>query len=146
MLRPKAAVVLLMLVFWSSAAFAQIFKPPLLIRFTGALFPIEKEGQRNLYHTLNVLIKGEERWIFRLDKVEPLTSTNNGWAILQRLFPPRVCFTGPEDLLHLLQKPEIAGKPLIIEGRLYIRAKMFLITAVEEAEEKPKQTRPAGIL
>lgn len=136
-----------MSVFWSSAASAQTFpriEPPPLVRFTGALLPLEEEGHRGL-HTLTVLIEGQ-KWIFKLAKVETLTGRNRGWAILQDLFPPQVRFIGPENLIQLLQKPESAGKLLVIEGRLYTGDRMLFITAVEEAAEKPKQTKPAGIL
>lgn len=146
-MRQRTVVVLLVSIFWSTAAPAQIIprvEPPPLVRFTGALLPLEEEGRRGL-HTLTVFIKGQ-KWIFRLAKVETLTGRNRGWAILQDLFPPQVRFIGPEDLIRLLQKPEITGKLLIIEGRLYTGDRMLFITAVEEAAEKPKQTKPAGIL
>jgi len=134
-------------VFWSTAAFAQgipRIEPPPLVRFTGALLPLEEEGHKGL-HTLTVFIKGQ-KWILRLAKVETLTGRNRGWMILQDLFPPQVRFIGPENLIQLLQKPESAGKLLTIEGRLYTGDRMFFVTAVEEAKEKPKQTKPAGIL
>ncbi len=144
-MRQKTVFALLLLVFWSSAAPAQIFiEPPSLVRFTGVLLPVEEKAHRNV-HTLTVLIK-EKKWILRLTKVETLAGRNRGWSILQDLFPPQVRFSGPEPLIQLLQKPESEGKLLKIEGRLYIGDRRFLVTAVEEAPEKPKRTKPVGIL
>jgi hypothetical protein len=146
-LRLGTAIVGVVLVFWSGVALAQIpfgIEPPPLIRFTGALFPVEGEVHAG-FHTLTVSFK-EKRWIFRLDKVEPLTSSVPGWTILQHLFPPEVRFIGPEDLINLLQEPEIVGKRLTIKGRLYIRARTLIVTAVKEIERRPKPTKPAGIL
>ena len=149
-MRQRIALILLVSVFWSTAALAQTIpllpriEPPPLVRFTGALLPLEEAGHRGLY-ALTILIK-EKKWILRLAKVETLTGTNRGWTILQDLFPPQVRFIGPEDLIQLLQKPESAGKLLTIEGRLYTGDRRFFIMAVGEATEKPKQTKPAGIL
>jgi hypothetical protein len=146
-LRQKITLVLLVSVLCSTAASAQLFpriEPPPLVRFTGALLPIEEEGHRGL-HALIVLIN-EKRWIFRLKKVETLTGRNRGWSILQDLFPPQVRFTGPANLIQLLQKPESEGKLLVIEGRLYTGDRRLFVTAVEEAAEEPKRTKPAGIL
>jgi len=143
----KIILVLLVLVLWSTTAPAQIgprFGSPPLVRFTGSLLPISEEGHRGLY-TLTVLIK-EKKWIFKLAKVQVLTGSGRGWAILQDLFPPQVRFFGPGDLIQLLQKPESEGKLLIIEGRLYTGDRRLWLTAVKEVAEEPKRTKPAGIL
>ncbi len=58
-----------------------------------------------------------------------------GQAILRDLFHRQVRFYGPEDLIVSLQKPEIAGKLLTIEGRLYPKERRFLITVMEEVTE-----------
>ena len=146
-LRQRIGVVLLGSVFWSTAASAQAIpqiEPPPLVRFTGALHSLEEKGRGGLL-TLTVSVK-DTKWIFRIVKVEKLTGRNpSGWRLLQSLFPPQLRFVGPAELLHPLQEPEIVGKLLIIEGRLYTGDRMLLITAVEEATEKPTQTKPAYV-
>jgi hypothetical protein len=55
-----------------------------------------------------------------------------------------VRFYGSEELIGRLQKPEIAGKVLTIEGRLETMPKQFLVTAVKEGTEgsaTPLQTQ-----
>ena len=146
-LRQLMVVVPLVLSFWPTAASAQAvpyIEPPPLVRFTGALHPLEEKGRGGLL-TLTVSVK-DTKWIFRIAKVEKLTGRNpSGWRLLQDLFPQQVRFVGPAELLHPLQEPEIVGKLLIIEGRLYTGDRMLLITAVEEATEKRTQTKPAYV-
>jgi hypothetical protein len=109
------------------------------------LHPLAEKGRGGLA-TLTVSVK-DTQWSFRVAKVEKLTGTDpSGWRLLQNLFPPRLRFVGPAELLHPLQEPEIVGKLLIIEGRLYTGDRMFLITSVEEAADKPQPTKPEGFL
>jgi len=147
-LRQLIVIVPLVLSFWSTAASAQAFpyiEPPPLVRFTGALHPLEDKSRGGLL-TLTVSIK-DTKWIFRIAKVEKLTGGDaSGWRLLQDLFPPQLRFVGPAELLRPLQDPEVAGKRLIIEGRLYTGDRMFYITSVEESAEKPQQTKPEGLL
>lgn len=146
-LRQITAIILLVSVFWSATTSAQIprIEPPPLVRFTGALLPLEEKDRSHL-PTLTVFIKGK-RWIFRIAKVEKLTGSSfDGWRLLRGLFPPEVRFLGPERLISLLQEPEIMGKLLTIEGHLYIGDRMFFVEIVEEATKKPKWPKPERIL
>ena len=102
------------------------------MRFTGALLPLEEKNRSSL-NTLIVSIKGK-KWIFSIAKVEKLTGGSfDGWRLLRDIFPPEVRFLGPEELLSLLQEPEIMGKLLTLEGHLYIGSRMFFVRIVEEA-------------
>ena len=139
--------VLLWLVLWSATASAQIphSGPPPLVRFTGSLLPLE-EKERSHLPTLTVFMRGE-RLIFRIAKVQKLTGLSpDGWRLVWALFPPQVRFLGPERLISLLQEPEIMGKRLSIEGRLYIGSGTFFVQSVEEAREKPQWLKPEGFL
>ena len=137
MLRPKICLMFLVLVLWSSATPTQVLAflaTPPRVRLTGALFSIEGEKQKEVLHELNVFVR-EKQWTLRLAKAEFVAGTGRNWMVLQRLFPPSVRFVGPEDLIHPLLKAEIAGKPLIIEGLLYVGTRTLFITAVEEREK-----------
>jgi hypothetical protein len=104
------------------------------VRFTGALYPLAAKGG-NL-HVLTVSVKGT-KWLFRITKVEKLTGrAASDLRILQSLFPPQLQVLGPEELLGPLQVPEIAGKPLALEGRLYTGGRMLFLTAMEEVTGK----------
>lgn len=106
---------------------------PPLVRFTGTLHPSE-EPEDNGLHTLWISV-GDKEWQFRLTNVEVLTGTNYGWMILSDIFPPHLRLSAPKDLLVRLSRPEIAGKPLTIEGRWYRANRVLLVTAFAEASD-----------
>jgi hypothetical protein len=109
---------------------------PPLVRFTGTLHPSEEKNGDGL-HTLWISVRDKE-WQFRLTAVDVLTGTNYGWMILSDIFPPHLRISAPENLLAQLERPEIVGKPLIIEGRLYRVNRVLLVTALEDASENPR--------
>lgn len=121
------------------------FSPPLLmpymhvpplVRFTGTLHPSENRNDDS-WPTLGISVRGQE-WQFRLTNVEVLTGTNYGSMILSDIFPPHLRLSAPEDLLARLERPEIVGKPLSIEGRLYRANRVLLVTALEDASENSR--------
>lgn len=113
----------------------QLEVPP-LVRFTGTLLPPDEKANGGV-HTLRIFIQNKE-WLFRLENVETLSGTNYGWMILGDLFPPELHFTGPADLLGPLQQPELAGKMITVEGRLYLADRMLAVTAAGEDIARPK--------
>lgn len=137
MRKHAAATLLLLFVFWPHTATAQVtphVEPPPLVRFTGTLLPLE-EKERGGIATLTVSVKGVQ-WLFRIAKIEKLTGRPaTELRILESLFPPRLRFTGPAELLGPLQEPGVPGKLLAIEGRFYTGDRMLFVTAVHEVAE-----------
>ena len=119
-------------------AFAQVggvprVKPPPLVRIIGAFAPLE-DTQRSNLQTLTVQVK-EHKWKMRIREIKALTATNsNGWSLLKDLFPPRLRFTGADETLAPLRQEDIAGRPFVVEGRLYVGDHMLYVTAVTMAE------------
>lgn len=118
-----------------SLAFAQAgggvprLRHPPLVRIICALVPLD-EPRRSGLQTVVVTIK-ETKWRLRIREIKALTATtNHGWSLLKDLFPPRLRFVGPADLLARLQQEDIAGLPLILEGRLYVGDHLLYLTAV----------------
>ena len=117
-----------------SLAFAQVggiphIKLPPLVRIIGAFAPLD-DTQRSNLQTLSVQVKGH-KWRMRIREIKALTATtNSGWGLLKDLFPPHLRLTGPHELLAPLQQQDIAGKPFILEGRLYVGDHMLYLTAV----------------
>lgn len=109
---------------------------PPLVRFTGTLHPSDEQHDDG-WHTLWISVRGKE-WQFRLTNVEVLTGTNYGWMILSDIFPPHLRLSAPEHLLARLERPEIVGQPLTIEGRLYRANRVLLVTALEDASENSR--------
>ena len=110
-----------------------LFGPPPLLRITGMLLsPAEEAGSR--YPTLDVSIAGEPRTLY-IREVKSLTSDDRGWPILRNL-GSFLTLTGPPALIDRLDSEETRGRPLLIEGRLYVRERVLLLTAVESAEAR----------
>jgi hypothetical protein len=102
---------------------------PPLVRIICALAPLD-EPQRSGLQTVIVTIK-ETKWRLRIREIRALTATtNHAWGLLKDLFPPRLRFVGPADLIARLQQEDIVGLPLILEGRLYIGDHWLYLTAV----------------
>ena len=129
------AVVLLVSVFWASAASAQFPYPDQtpLVRFTGELLPLDEQDHGEL-STLSVFIQGKH-WLFKLAEVQELTGRVSDRAILQDLLGRQVRFYGSTDLIVPLLNPRIMGKVLTVEGRLYPRERRFLITGFDPGKE-----------
>ena len=121
-----------------SLAFAQVggiphFKPPPLVRIIGAFASLE-DTQRSNLQTLTVQVK-KDKWRLRIREIKALTATtNSGWGLLKDLFPPWLCFVGPDDLITRLQRSDIVGQILVLEGRLYTGDHMLYLTAVTVTE------------
>jgi hypothetical protein len=110
----------------------RVRQPP-LVRITGAFVPVA-DTQRSELRTLVVTVK-ETKWRLRIREIKALTSANHhSWGLLKDLFPPRLRLAGPSDLLARLQQEDIAGIPVILEGRLYVGDHMLYVTAVTVPE------------
>ena len=48
--------------------------------------------------------------------------------ILNQLFPREVRFEGPDALMQPIQNAAATGKPLIVEGRLYLSDRVLMVT------------------
>jgi len=122
----------------SSLAFAQAggvprVKQPPLVRIVGAFAPVD-DTQRSNLQTLSIQVKAQQ-WKMRIREIKALTATTkSGWSLLNDLFPPHLHFTGPNELLAPLQQPDIAGRPFVLEGRLYVGDHMLYLTAVTVTE------------
>jgi hypothetical protein len=122
-----------------SLAFAQgvggipRIKPPPLVRITGAFAPLD-DTQRSVLQTLTVQVR-DRKWKMRIREIKALTATtHSGWGLLKDLFPPRLRLTGSEEVIAPLRQEDIAGKPFVLEGRLYVGDHMLYVTAVTVSE------------
>jgi len=127
-----AMIALLVMVFLAEAACADETYPqaPFTVRFSGMLLPVNDQNREDLV-TVSIFVEGTP-WLLRLGEIQELTARDQEQAKEQAIQLRQVRFYGPQDLIGRLQKPEIAGKVLTIEGRLDLTAKRFLVTAVQE--------------
>jgi len=131
-MRKIAALLLLVGVFYARGAAAQNVYPqaPFSVRFTGMLLPVNEQNREDLV-TVSIFVGGTA-WMLRLGEVKELDARDREQATEQAVQLRQVRFYGPDDLIGKLQKPEIAGKVLTIQGRLDPKENRFLVTAVEE--------------
>jgi len=108
--------------------------PPQLIRITGKFITPPgggSEQQLHPYPTLDVRIAEKMRTL-HVQTVESLTGARDGWPILRNV-GAFLTFTGPPEIIAHLRSPEVTGRLLKIEGRLYIKDRVLMLTAVEPA-------------
>ena len=103
---------------------------PLIVRFTGTFQPFDQKAAGNL-NTLTMTYQ-ERQWLFRVDRVNVLNGQDPGTLLLKRIFPPRLSLSGPPQLLEPLGTPESLGKPITLEGMLYLRNRRYNVTTVKE--------------
>ncbi len=130
----KTIVTLVIAILWiSSTATAQSPYPdrPIDLRITGELLPIEEPKREDLA-LVNIFVQGNPM-LLRIGKVEALTTQERAQVIKYEVLLQKVRFSGSESLMAYLQKPEIRGKVLTIEGWLDPREKRFQVTSVELA-------------
>jgi hypothetical protein len=99
---------------------------PPVVRLTGTLVPLQKPEYGGL-DTLKVWVNNQE-WIFELSDVETLSGTNYGPMILSQLFPREMRFEGPDTLMQPIRNAAVTGKPLTVEGRLYMSDRVLMVT------------------
>jgi len=106
--------------------------PPYL-RFFGTLLTTEPQEKSELRPVLVSI--GRTEWVFHLEDVEALSGSSPGSMILAQVFPRRLHFVGPAKLMQRLQDPAIAGRFIVVEGRIYISSRRLLVTGVVGGEE-----------
>jgi hypothetical protein len=110
---------------------------PLHMRLTGTLHPHGAEDDLKGLHVYPVSVYGQELF-FQTEKAQTLTGSQHGTSVLARLFPPRLWFSGSEDLLSKLAAPENRGKRFVVTGYLYGGNNRFWVTELGEPEEMPE--------
>jgi hypothetical protein len=134
-------VALLFVFFWTKAGKADsdpVYPDrPVSLRVTGTLLQADGQEREDLV-TVKVFVQGHP-WLLRIGKVEDLTAQAREQAAKDDVLLRQVRFHGPEEFISKLQNPEIAGKVVVIEGRLDTREKRFLVTGVQESGKTQSQ-------
>ena len=96
------------------------------------------DGTRRPY-TLDVIVDGDKRWIFVVDKAVSLGRTATEIRILKSIFPPQLSFRGDKKALDFLLNPDIAGKPVTVQGHLYSKERRFHVLRAEPVPEEEEK-------
>ena len=125
---------LLITMFWATLASAQSVNStqPTKVRVTGTMLPFT-EQQRDDLVTATIFVQ-DKPWFFRVGKVEGLTSEERAQAVKDGALLEQVRFQGPDAVMRRLQKANLIGKLLVIEGQLDAKGRRFLISSVEETQ------------
>jgi hypothetical protein len=129
-------------VFGVSIAIAQSPYPeqrPLDLRVTGAFLPADQQKRDDIV-TVDVSVQGKPM-LLRIGKVEDLTTQERAQAVKGEVLLRKVHFTGPEELMARLQKPEMVGKVVTLEGWLDTQSRRFQVTTVKEMTEAAPATK-----
>ncbi len=130
-----AAVAGLAAMLWAGAVSAQpsYLDRPVDVRIKGMLLPLEEEDRGYLV-AVKVFVAGQP-WLLRVGEVEGMTADERKQAVEHDILLQQVRFYGPDELMERMQKPEIIGKVITIEGRLDAKEKRFLVKALEVAAD-----------
>ena len=122
---------------WATIGNAQSQNPqrPLDLKITGTLLAAETETRDDLV-TVDISVQGKPLRL-RVGKVEDLTTPERARAVKDEVLLRQVRFTGPEELMERLQKPELLGRVITIEGWLDTQARRMQVTVVEESPGAP---------
>jgi hypothetical protein len=125
---------LLISMFWAPLAIAQSVDStqPMKVRLTGTMLPFA-EQQRDDLVTATIFVQ-DKPWFFRVGKAEGLTSAEREQAVKDGALLEQVRFQGPDAVMRRLQKANLIGKLLVIEGQLDAKGRRFLISSVEETK------------
>lgn len=106
---------------------------PLDLRITGA-FLVPDQQKRDDIVTVDVTVQGKPM-LLRVGKVEDLTTQERTQAVNGEVLLHKVYFTGAEDMMARLQKPEMIGKVITIEGWLDTQSRRLQVTEIKETTD-----------
>jgi len=119
---------------WIQAVHAQSSAPsgPATLRVTGTMLPFEDQKREDV--AMATIFVQDKPWYFRIGKVEGLSGEERDQAVKEGALLEQVRFQGPEGVMRRLQKANLVGKLVVIEGKLDSKGRQFLVSSVEEAK------------
>lgn len=122
--------VLLLLIVQLPAHSADTVYPdrPKDIRISGTLLPVGAQATEDLI-TVSIFL-GDAPRILRIGKLESLSQDEKERAVDEGILMRQVRFYGSDEQIKRLQQPDLAGKPIIIEGRFDAKERKFLVKSV----------------
>ena len=109
------------------------------IRITGSFLASTAEAREDII-TVHVFL-GDEPRLLRIGVLEHLATDEKERAVDEGILMRQVRFYGADELMQRLRQPDIAEKVLVIEGRLDVQQRRFLVKSVTE-QSAPKSQSP----
>jgi hypothetical protein len=107
---------------------------------SGTLRPLNEQDSQGL-HTLTVTIGNTQKWRFNVTRVETVTDAQPGVMLLNQIFPPELSIEGSTPNMAELADPSVVGKPVTLQGFLYIADRTFYVGGVSVAGQAAQETR-----
>jgi hypothetical protein len=107
----------------------ELSESPQLVSLTGTLYPAGEKHVPGMYN-IRVYLQGKERWIFHVKRARDISGMEPGLTIINHLFPSTLHFWGPKNLITSLENPKLAGKPIKIEGQIYVAYNELDVVAI----------------
>ncbi len=107
----------------------------LRMRVSGTLLPRDTPERDDIV-TVKVYVHGTP-WMLRVGAVEDLTQRERKQVIQKGILRKKVRFLVPDELSAHFDGPNLVGRPMVLEGRLYVRDRRFVVTSVEERGQGP---------
>ena len=105
---------------------------PSLIQFTGTVYaPDEKPATDLGSDVFDLVIDSEKTWVFVIDQARNRSCTETKLGILKDLYPRKLHLRGAEDQLAFLQRRDLAGESVTIQGYLYRDSRRLDVTNAE---------------
>ena len=117
-----------------------IFGSPLVVTMSGTLQPFTEQDSQSL-NTLTVTIDNKQKWLFNVNRVETVSDAQPGVMLLNEIFPPELSIKGSTSNIALLEEPSVVGKPMTLQGFLYISDRTFYVGDVSVAGQTAQETR-----
>ncbi|MGA2516179.1 MAG: hypothetical protein ABSG44_06475 [Thermodesulfobacteriota bacterium] len=130
-----ATSTLFMAILWLLAPIAQAEAGELdrlsgpLLSLTGTLYRPGEKAVAGSY-TFGLYLNGKEQWILDVKAARDISELTPGLAVLRDLFPSTLNVMGPKNLIAALENPELADKPIVIEGYIHVAHNLMEVTAI----------------
>jgi len=103
---------------------------PLDVTLTGKFLPDQEKGSADTYM---FYVRGK-RLRFELKNIEVptvLPESPSGKQMMENIGTPRIQLIGPENVIKQLQQPDILGKPVKIQGTLYVADAVLVVSSLQ---------------
>jgi len=115
-------------------------RSPLVVTMSGTLQPFHEQDSHGL-NTLTVTIAEKQKWLFQVNRVDTVTGTDPGVMLLSEIFPPELSIEGSTSNMAVLADPSVTGKPVALQGFLYLADRTFYVGDVSVAAQTAQETR-----
>jgi hypothetical protein len=72
-----------------------------------------------------------KKLVFDVERAQDLVGMETGGQIIQEIWPHALYFMGPRNLISFLDEPRMIGKPVTVEGLIYVSDRLLVVTEIK---------------